>query len=95
MPRFTLTRTAEVDVREIWLYVAQDDLVAADRLVDRFTGTYEMLAQHPELGERQQRYLAGLRKFSVGNYVIFYVRIEDGILVHRVLHGARDVGELL
>ena len=94
MPRFTLTRTAEADVREIWLYVANDDLAAADRLVDRFTGTYELLAQHPEMGEQQERYLAGLRRFTVGSYAIFYVQITDGILVYRVLHGARDIDEL-
>jgi len=30
----------------------------------------------------------------VGNYVIFYRPIEDGIVVIRVLHGARDLPEL-
>ncbi len=37
---------------------------------------------------------AGLRCYSVGNYVIYYRPAKDGIEVARVLHGARDVDRL-
>ncbi len=40
-------------------------------------------------------YLApSLRGFSVGNYLIFYRQIENGIEVERVLSGYRDFDAL-
>ena len=35
--------------------------------------------------------LKNLRSFPVGNYVIFYVPISDGIEVVRVMHGRQDI----
>jgi len=35
-----------------------------------------------------------LRSLPVGNYLIFYMPVEDGIVVVRVLHGMRDVDAL-
>jgi toxin ParE1/3/4 len=32
-----------------------------------------------------------LRSFPVGNYVIFYREVSEGIEIIRVLHGARDI----
>jgi toxin ParE1/3/4 len=32
-----------------------------------------------------------LRSFPVGNYVIFYIPIPDGIEVVRVMHGRQDI----
>ena len=33
----------------------------------------------------------GMRSFPFGRYVIFYMPIDEGIDVVRVLHGARDI----
>ena len=33
----------------------------------------------------------GVRSFPVGNYLVLYRIIPDGIEVARVLHGARDL----
>ena len=35
--------------------------------------------------------LPGLQSFSIGNYVVFYREIKDGIDVIRVLRSSRDV----
>jgi toxin ParE1/3/4 len=93
--RYRLTRQAEADVLEIWLYVAEDSIEAADRLVDRFTKTYEILAAQPHSGTKLDRYRPGLRCFSVGDYAIFFTPTDDGIEVYRVLHGARNFEALL
>lgn len=37
----------------------------------------------------------GLRYFPVGNYLILYEAMPDGITVVRVVHGARHLGWLL
>jgi toxin ParE1/3/4 len=36
----------------------------------------------------------GLRSFPVGNYVVFYRIVPEGIELVRVLHGARDLRRL-
>jgi toxin ParE1/3/4 len=54
-----------------------------------------MLATQPEMGELRLEFgIAGCRTFSVGNYVIFFSAIEDGIRVARVIHGSRDLRHL-
>ena len=51
---------------------------------------------HPEMGELRAEFATGCyRSFSVGNYVIYYAPAPDGILIARVLHGARDHNSLL
>ena len=44
----------------------------------------------PDMGRLREDLSAGLRSFSVGNYVIFYRPMKGGIEIARVLHGARD-----
>jgi len=95
MSAFRLTQPAEEDVLGIWLYIAKENLVAADRLVDRLTETFQLLADSPEIGERMERYRAGLRSWSLENYVVYYHVTPEGIEVYRVLHGARDHRQLL
>lgn len=43
------------------------------------------------MGRAREELAASLRSFPFGRYVIFYVPIEDGIDVVRVLHSARDI----
>lgn len=51
MQPYRLTSVANQDVLEIWMYVARDNVEAADGLVDRFTETYERLVDNPRIGE--------------------------------------------
>lgn len=82
---------AEADLLEIWRYVAADDDVAADRLLDRFDAALAMLAATPHAGRARPELADGVRSFAVGRYVLFYTPVPDGIALHRVLHSARDL----
>jgi toxin ParE1/3/4 len=81
---------AESDLIELWGFVAKDDPLAADRQLDRIDAACQMLAKNPQAGPRREDLARGLRFYPVGNYLIFYAIVEDGITVVRVLHGARD-----
>ena len=94
MPRVVRTYPARDDLRQIWLYIAQHNLTAADRLIDKFERTLQSLARHPLIGEAVPQYRPGLRRFTVGNYVLYYEPIKGGVRVVRVLHGARNIEEL-
>ena len=79
------------DMDEIWAYIAEDNVVAADGLIDEFYQTTRTLADNPKLGRPREDLSYGLRSLHVGNYVIFYHPHADGVIVIRVLHGARDL----
>lgn len=42
-------------------------------------------------GKSRDELAPGMRSFPIGRYVVFYMPLEDGIDVIRVLHGARDI----
>jgi len=94
--RYRLAELACIDLAEIRRYVAEDNPVAADRLLATFFKTFGIVATHPELGTARPQYKGGdLRSFSVGNYVIFYRSTGSIVEVARVLHGARDIDSLM
>ena len=82
---------ANEDLYEIWSYVAHESFERAEALIDRFDEAFELLATQPEMGRARPELAPSLRSFPLGNYTIFYVPLEDGIEVVRVLHGARDI----
>jgi toxin ParE1/3/4 len=95
MAKIIRTLPARDDLLQIWLYVAEHDVGAADRLIDRIDRTVRLLARHPKLGESVPQYRPELRRFTVGNYVIYYEPFESGVRLIRVLHGARKADEQL
>lgn len=82
-------------MRQIWAYVAQDNETAADNLIDEIESTLGLLARNPRLGQSVEQYRAELRRFTVGNYLLFYEPLDDGIRLVRFLHGARRMDDLL
>jgi len=82
------------DLDEIWLYIAHDNPDSADALLAKIEERCQSLAQFPFIGTDRDELMPDLRSLPVGNYLIFYMPIEDGIVVVRVLHGMRDVDAL-
>lgn len=50
MRRVRKTALAEQDLEEIWLYIAADNIVAADALIDKLVEKSALLAANAELG---------------------------------------------
>ena len=94
MPAIRRSKLAEQDYREIWRYIALDNPDAADRLLRRIESKLELYANYPGMGTRREELAAGLRSFPVGNYLVFYRPVENGIELARVLHGARDLSKV-
>ncbi len=91
MGRVTRRPLAEDDLFELWLHIAREDPVAADRLLDRIEATLRRLADHPRSGRARLELMVDLRSAPVGAYVLFHLPLADGIELVRVLHGARDI----
>ena len=85
------TARARVDIRDIWHYIAERNLPAADRVLDAIERIFHLLASHPMMGRERPELSPGIRSFVVMSWVVFYRVREDAIEVIRVLHGARDL----
>ena len=88
------TPQAESDLDEIWLSIAADSVDRADAFVDKLTARFVTLARSPRAGRSGQALAPGLRSFSFRSYVIFYSLGKEGIIIERVLHGARDIDRI-
>jgi toxin ParE1/3/4 len=96
MPEVIFAPLAVQDLDEIWDYIARDDVEAANGVIDRITEVCQMLATQPEMGLRRPEFAGGnLRSFVVGNFIVFYRPVANGIEVARVVHGSRDIGRLI
>lgn len=91
MARVTRRPLAAADILDIWDHIAEDSLDQADRWIDKLDEKFGILATQPLMGRAREELAAGLRSFPFGRYVIFYMPVQDGIDVVRVLHSARDV----
>lgn len=92
MPHVIHAPEADDDLEGIVDYIARDKPNAARDWLARVRQTCETLAANPEIGEIRDGFsVQGCRSFSVGNYVVFFRAIKDGIEVSRVIHGSRDM----
>jgi len=91
MPRILRTRASRGDYEEIWEYIAARDLSAADRILRQFDAMLATIASTPTMGRKVEHFAPQLRSFPVGNYLIFYRPTENGILLVRIVHGARNI----
>ncbi len=93
--RIFRTRRARQDLIDIWRHIAEENAVAADVMLDRIDERSSELLDHPELGPARDDIRPGLRHLVAGEYLILYRIIEDGVEIVRVLHGRRDLFNLV
>lgn len=79
------------DIDEIWFYIAQDNVEAANHFIDGFEPIYDILAHNPYAGRSRDELKVGLRSFPHESYIIFYFPADYGVLIYRVFHAARDI----
>jgi toxin ParE1/3/4 len=94
MPSIRRTARAEDDLVDIWIYIAHDNPDAADRLLEEIDRKCDLLADNPRLGHARPDIAPEFRHWPVGNYLILYRPLPDGIEVVRVVHGARRLDSL-
>ena len=89
------TPRVAVDLDEIWLAIATDNAMAADRVLGRILEAAQRLGEFPQMGQARDELRPGLRGWAVGDYLIFYSATPGVVTILRIVHGARDLGELL
>lgn len=85
---------AEQDLLDIWLYIAEDSPVNADRFLDRIESTALRLAEFSDIGINRPELACDLKSFPLDRYVLYYRDNAEGIELVRVLQGSRDINHL-
>ena len=90
MSRVRFSPSARRDLLDILRYIAADRPDAATRFVRDLKRKCVRLADWPHLGSAADELLPGLRRSTHRDYVILYRPAEDGAIIVRIVHGAKD-----
>jgi toxin ParE1/3/4 len=89
---YRLRPKARSDIDAIWDYTVQSwGVQQALHYLNGLRDVCTELADNPELGKCRDELYKGLRVYPSGKHLVFYLIIENGIDVVRILHGSMDV----
>ncbi|MBA3056459.1 MAG: type II toxin-antitoxin system RelE/ParE family toxin [Gammaproteobacteria bacterium] len=92
MPNLTFTERAQADMLQAWLYIADENLAAADGVLAAIERDAGALLLQPLMGRTRPELGRLVRSWPTSTpYILYYVSEKAGITVLRVLHHARDV----
>jgi toxin ParE1/3/4 len=85
------TQLSLSDYDRIYDYIALDNEAAAEKLLRVLDAKLSLLSEMPGAGAARPDLGKDVRSLPVGNYLIIYRKIEGGVHLLRVIHGARNV----
>jgi len=92
MHRLVFTERAQADLLEAWVFIAEDNPAAADKVLDTLEQEAKLLLVQPLMGRARPELGSAVRSWpSATPYVVFYEVDDSELTVLRVLHHARDV----
>jgi plasmid stabilization system protein ParE len=96
MKEYVLSTGAELDLDDIWEFIAQDSINAADHWIAKLFEAFQSLAQSPGMGHRRPDLTAYPVLFwPVDAYLILYRVQNERIEIVAVTQGARDIPSFL
>ena len=89
---YRLSLEAEEDLSDIWSHIAfaSEDPAIADRFILRLESVFPTLFTFPRKGESRDYIVLEFRKWTFGNYIIYYTIQDDYVRIERVLGGRQD-----
>ena len=98
MTGYVLGKDTDLDLDEIWEYIAADDVDAADRWTGKLFDAFEALGKAPGMGHKRQDLTDYPVLFwPVGTYLIIYRLVSPSAPVEivAVTQGSRDIPSFL
>ena len=86
---------SEADLIEIASFIARDNPKRALTFVDELEGACAKLLDFPHSGVARPEIRQDLRSKPHGSYLIFYSVTNNIVRIQRILHAARDLGDVL
>ena len=92
MSGYALHPDAFADLDEIWEYIAENNLDAADRVLADIHDVLRTLAASPHIGHRRPDLTAQPLRFHVARdeYLVAYAPDEKPLWVVAIVHGRRN-----
>ncbi len=75
--------------------IAEDRTINADRFIDKLAKKYHWLTEFPEAGVLRDDLETNLRSFPVDRYILYYKVTNKNLELIRVLHGSRNIENLI
>mgnify|MGYP002790009012 CR=1 FL=1 len=95
MAQTLFTPLATEDLQQIWNFLAEKARAeAAYKFLVLIRDKCQILADFPESGKARHEFIVNLRSFPFKNYIIFYMPLDDGIEVLRIVHSSRDIQQV-
>jgi antitoxin ParD1/3/4/toxin ParE1/3/4 len=96
MKEYVLSTGAELDLDEIWEYIALDSIHAADRWIGKLFDAFDALARTPGMGHKRKDLTAySVLFWPVGEYLVLYRTRGERVEIVAVTQGARDIPSFL
>ena len=96
MSVYVLSSDADRDLDDIWEYIAQDSVDAADRWIAKLFDAFEALGETPGMGHKREDLTQyPVLFFPVGSYLIIYRTKPLPVEIVAVTRGSRDIPAFL
>lgn len=96
MPRrIELSRAALADFYALYDYIARDNPPAAAKVLRALDRSIQLLADQPKLGKVYRHRRLRLRLLTHDDYLVFYRERPGVIEIVRVIHGRRNIPDIL
>ena len=96
MNEYVLSSGAQLDLDDIWEFIAEDNIRAADRWIEKLFDAFDALARNSVMGHKREDLTAHPILFwPVGAYLILYRVQSERVEIEAVTQGARDIPTFL
>ena len=96
MSGYVLSVDADLDLEDIWEYIAADNIDAADRWIDKLFHAFEDVGQTPGMGHQREDVTShDVRFWPVGAYLVIYLAERRPVEIVAVTQGSRDIPAFL
>jgi plasmid stabilization system protein ParE len=93
---YVLSIDAELDLDEIWAFIAQDNIDAADRWIGKLFDAFESLARNPGMGHKREDLTSHPVLFwPIAASLILYRVQDERVEIVAVTQGSRDIPSFL
>lgn len=94
MSAYRLRPKALSDIESIGDFIAMDNPGRAVSFVDELFAACERICEHSRAFTRRDDLAPGLRQAIHGRYLILFTADAEGVVIERVVHGARRLEDL-
>jgi len=85
---------ATKDLEDIFGYLKEHSVTAAEKLAESIDQRTAILTDHPAIGRDRGDLIEGLRSVVIGKYVLFFRLKSTTLEIVRFLHCARDIDSI-